>query len=123
MDEDWAFESTTVSLSSSKALKINLDLKLVSSMRAGVGWVGVRWLSQHHTHAGRDKLSTLAAVLSPLLVMAVLVWRPLRWHWHTLRFTPHLALVCSVDRMHACCCCCVACVYSIGPGWRACRPP
>jgi hypothetical protein len=30
VDDDWTFESKTVGLSSSKALKINMDLKLVS---------------------------------------------------------------------------------------------
>lgn len=38
VDEDWAFESTTVGLSSSKALKINLDLKLVSCPLTGMCW-------------------------------------------------------------------------------------
>jgi hypothetical protein len=30
VDDDWTFESRTVGLSSSKSLKINMDLKLVS---------------------------------------------------------------------------------------------
>lgn len=42
VDEDWAFESTTVGLSSSKALKINLDLKLVSGPGLGVWFAGDR---------------------------------------------------------------------------------
>lgn len=43
IDDDWAFESTTVGLSSSKALKINLDLKLVSGQVAKI-------CTLHHQH-------------------------------------------------------------------------